>query len=63
MLAALQEPSVKSFVYTSSSTAALLPQPNKRIKVTKHTWNDDSVNAAKGPKPNQWEVSFAFQPI
>ncbi|GAB7330188.1 hypothetical protein MBLNU13_g01854t2 [Cladosporium sp. NU13] len=54
--AALKDPSVKSLVYTSSSTAALLPQPNKRIEVTKDTWNDDSVNAAKGPKPNQWEV-------
>ena len=57
--AALQEPSVKSLVYTSSSTAALLPQPNKRIEVTKDTWNDDSVNAAKGPNPNEWEVSLA----
>lgn len=55
--AALNEPSVKSLVYTSSSTAALLPQPNKCIEVKKDTWNDDSVNAAKGPKPNQWEVS------
>jgi len=57
--AALKEPSVKSLVYTSSSTAALIPQPNKRIEVTKDTWNDDSVNAAKGPSPNEWEVSFA----
>lgn len=57
--AALKEPSVKSLVYTPSSTAALLPQPNKPIEVTKDTWNDDSVRAAKGQSPNQWEVSFA----
>jgi nucleoside-diphosphate-sugar epimerase len=54
--AALKEPSVKSLVYTSSSTAALLPQPNKRIEVTKATWNEDSVKAVKGPSPNEWEV-------
>lgn len=35
--AALKEPSVKSLVYTSSSTAALLPKPNKHIEVTKDT--------------------------
>jgi hypothetical protein len=57
--AVLKEPSVKSLVYTSSSTAALLPQPNKHIKVTKDTWNENSVKAAKGPNPNEWEVRFA----
>jgi len=51
--AALKEPSVKSLVYTSSSTAALLPQPNKHIEVSKDTWNEDSVKAAKGPNPNE----------
>jgi hypothetical protein len=56
--AALREPSVKSLVYTSSSTAALLPQPNKHIEVTKDTWNEDSVKAVKGPSPNEWEVRF-----
>ncbi|KAM0719480.1 hypothetical protein Q7P37_005385 [Cladosporium fusiforme] len=54
--AALQEPTVKSLVYTSSSTAALLPQPNKVIKVTKDTWNASSVAATKGTNPTEWDV-------
>lgn len=55
--AALRESGIKSLVYTSSSVAALLPQPNKVIKVTKDTWDDDAVNAAKGQNPTQWDVS------
>ncbi|KAF2766176.1 aldehyde reductase II [Teratosphaeria nubilosa] len=43
LTSASKEPGVKSFVYTSSSTAALLPQPNKEITVTKDTWNDETV--------------------
>lgn len=38
--AASTEPKVKSFVYTSSSTAALSPVPNKKTVVTKDTWNE-----------------------
>jgi len=41
------EPKIKSFVYTSSSTAALTPVPDTKIKVTKDTWNDDAVEMAK----------------
>ncbi|KAH9823771.1 GDP-mannose 4,6 dehydratase [Teratosphaeria destructans] len=40
LTSASKEPSVKSFVYTSSSTAALLPQPNKELTITEDTWND-----------------------
>lgn len=36
--AASKEPRVKRFVLTSSSTAALLPIPNKEVTVTKDTW-------------------------
>lgn len=56
MSAALDEPTVKSFVYTSSSTAALMPQPNKRIVVTKDNWDDDAVEAAQRPEPDAWDV-------
>ncbi|KAL6355759.1 hypothetical protein LRP88_09342 [Fusarium phalaenopsidis] len=45
--AAFAEPSVKRFVYTSSSTAALLPKPNvPGIVVTENTWNDEAVKLA-----------------
>ncbi|KAM5387043.1 hypothetical protein ACJZ2D_000336 [Fusarium nematophilum] len=45
--AAYAEPSVKRFVYTSSSTAALLPKPNvPGIVVTEDTWNDEAVKLA-----------------
>lgn len=57
MTAALTEPRIKSLVYTSSSTAALMPQPDKRITVTKDTWDDESVNAAQSPEPDAWNVS------
>lgn len=43
---ALKEPMVKSFVYTSSSTACLLPEPNKKVKITKDTFNDKAIEAA-----------------
>lgn len=39
LTAATLEPKIKSFVYTSSSTAALTPVLDKKIVVTKETWN------------------------
>jgi nucleoside-diphosphate-sugar epimerase len=45
--AATTEPKVKSVVYTSSSTAALLPVSNKKIVVTKDTWNDAAVERVR----------------
>ena len=56
MEAATKEPRIKSLVYTSSSTAALMPQPNKVIKVTKDTWDDDAVNIANGANPDRWNI-------
>jgi nucleoside-diphosphate-sugar epimerase len=49
--AAAQEPSVKRFVLTSSSTAALIPKPNTRLKVTSDTWNDEAVKQAYRDPP------------
>jgi len=45
--AATTEPKVKSFVYTSSSTAALSPITNKKIIVTKDTWNSAAVERVR----------------
>ncbi|KAJ9232871.1 hypothetical protein C8Q69DRAFT_489074 [Paecilomyces variotii] len=45
--AAAKEPSVKRVVLTSSSSAALIPQPNAEgIVVTEDTWNDAAVKMA-----------------
>ncbi|KAK5170972.1 uncharacterized protein LTR77_004116 [Saxophila tyrrhenica] len=55
LTAATKEPKMKSFVYTSSSTAALMPQPDKEIHVTKDTWNDQVVHDAQ-TAPNPWNV-------
>ena len=56
MTAASKESGVKSVVLTSSSTAALLPQPNKVINVTKETWNQDTVDTANRPNPDAFSV-------
>ncbi|CCC07169.1 hypothetical protein SMACR_01192 [Sordaria macrospora] len=49
---AAREPSVKRFVLTSSSTAALIPKPNNPFKVTTDTWNDEAVEQAyRDPPP------------
>ena len=58
MDAAAKEPKVKSLVYTSSSTAALIPQPDKIIKISKDTWDDSAVQEAKS-EPNAWNVYSA----
>jgi len=44
--AAAKQESVKRFVLTSSSTAALVPQPNKEFSVSVDTWDDEAVDAA-----------------
>jgi len=46
LTSATKEPLVKSIVFTSSSTAALSPQPNKKIVVTADTWNNETLNHA-----------------
>ncbi|GIJ91135.1 hypothetical protein Asppvi_010100 [Aspergillus pseudoviridinutans] len=53
--AAAQEPSVKRFVLTSSSTAALIPKPNSAVKVTTDTWNDEAVELAYRDPPYEPE--------
>ncbi|KAK1570175.1 aldehyde reductase [Colletotrichum navitas] len=53
--AAAQEPSVKRFVLTSSSTAALIPKPNNPVKVTTDTWNIEAVELAYRDPPYEPE--------
>ena len=58
-----KEPSIKRFVMTSSSIAALTPQPEKEIKVDFSTWNDTSIERAWRPPPYEqermWDVYAA----
>ena len=56
MTSATKEPGIKSVVLTSSSTAALLPQPNKVINVTKETWDQMAVDEANKPNPDAFVV-------
>lgn len=49
--AALREPSVREFVYTSSIVAATIPAPGNTTHVDRHTWNDAAVQLAWSPPP------------
>jgi len=51
LISAATEPSVKSFVYTSSSTAAVKPVSNKRFTVDSNSWNEEDIEAAHKPPP------------
>lgn len=48
----LKEPKLKRFVYTSSSTAACLPIPGRKLHLDKKTWNDEAVTLA-------WETPYS----
>ncbi len=49
--AALKEPSVRSFVYTSSIVAAVIPRPGDNTHVEWDTWNEAAVQMAWAPPP------------
>ncbi|PHH92380.1 hypothetical protein CDD83_7662 [Cordyceps sp. RAO-2017] len=51
LTAAARNPSVKRFVYTSSSAAATAPIANKKFHVDANTWNDADVKLAWAPPP------------
>ncbi|KZL80451.1 nad dependent epimerase dehydratase [Colletotrichum incanum] len=62
--AANKSPSVKRFIFTSSSVAAALPKPNKSgIEVTADSWNTQSVEIAWREAPyhpqRAWHVYAA----
>lgn len=48
---AMKEPSVKSFVYTSSLGAATMLAPGNEAYVTKETYNDFATKASLAPPP------------
>ncbi|KAL9074345.1 MAG: hypothetical protein Q9161_002331, partial [Pseudevernia consocians] len=48
---AAKQPSVKRFVYTSSSSAITAPKPNVEFTISTHNWNDEDVEAAWKPPP------------
>jgi nucleoside-diphosphate-sugar epimerase len=48
---AAREPSVKRFVYTSSSQAASDPIPNKEFIMDSNTWHDSCIEEAWAPPP------------
>ncbi|KAI0130426.1 hypothetical protein BJ170DRAFT_620129 [Xylariales sp. AK1849] len=45
--AAKKTPSVKSFVLTSSAWAAWSPNANKKVKLTKWSWNEEAIELAR----------------
>lgn len=49
--AANKEPSVKRFVFTSSSTAATNPVPNKEFDIDTSSWNQVAIDKAWAPPP------------
>lgn len=49
--AAANEPSVKSFVFTSSVVAAAMPVPETPFHVDQTSWNDAAVSMAWAPPP------------
>ena len=52
MAAALKEPSVREFVYTSSLVAATMPMPGNTTRVERDTWNDAALQLAWAPPPH-----------
>ncbi|KAK3716885.1 hypothetical protein LTR37_006235 [Vermiconidia calcicola] len=56
---AAKTPSVKRFVLTSSSVAALLPQPGNELTVGVDDWNDEVYEQAWAPPPYTPDRAFA----
>ncbi|RFU35043.1 hypothetical protein B7463_g1306, partial [Scytalidium lignicola] len=57
---ARRQDSVKRFVLTSSSTAAIIPQPNQKgVVVTEDTWNDAAAEAAWSEKTPESQKAYA----
>lgn len=50
--AAVSEPGVRSFVYTSTAAAAVRPVVNKVFHVTAKDWNQADIDDAWGLTPN-----------
>ena len=57
--AASKIPSIKRFVYTSSSTSILLPKPNVELNVSTEDCNIEAVEEAWKPPPYEPERAWA----
>jgi nucleoside-diphosphate-sugar epimerase len=57
---AAKEPSVKRFVYTSSSVAAANPKPGVEFIIDSNSWNEEAIKDAWAPPPypddRKWAV-------
>ncbi|KAI1263593.1 aldehyde reductase [Xylariaceae sp. FL1019] len=56
--AAAKESSVKRFVLTSSSAAAIIPKPNDPVTVTTDTWNEENIQYAYRDPPYEEERGY-----
>ncbi|KAF4448399.1 hypothetical protein F53441_8207 [Fusarium austroafricanum] len=63
--AANKQPSVKRFVYTSSSTAAVFPEPEvSGVVITKDTWNDKALSIMRSSSSApEWYVAYAASKV
>ncbi|KAL8920774.1 MAG: hypothetical protein Q9208_006104 [Pyrenodesmia sp. 3 TL-2023] len=55
---AAKEPSIKRFVYTSSSTAILMPRLNEEFTISTDQWDDEAVAKAWAPPPYEPDRAF-----
>lgn len=55
---AAKEPSVKRFVFTSSSAAILIPRLNEEFTISADQWNDEAVAKAWAPPPYEPDRAF-----
>jgi nucleoside-diphosphate-sugar epimerase len=65
--AAMKEPSVQQFDYTSSVAAMITPQLSDTSRLTADTWNDEAVEQAWAPPPYEpsraWAVYAASKTL
>ncbi|KAI1493638.1 hypothetical protein F5X96DRAFT_151925 [Biscogniauxia mediterranea] len=61
--AAKAEPTVKSFVYTSSAWSAWMPDASKKVKLTEWSWNEDAVRIARSDVSPQEKGITPFMAI
>lgn len=51
LASAAKEPGLKSFVLTSSSTAATNAKPNQKFHIDTQLWNEEAIKDAWRPAP------------
>ena len=56
LTSATKEPSIKSVVLTSSSTAALMPHPGEVLHITQDSWNKEATEAVNAGNADGFTV-------